>query len=330
MAVIAIVGCGALAGCSKKKTEAMPAATDQSTSQSPATQGGPRLGSVPHGGPVIDKSADTTLQAMIAEVVPQFRQEAFTDGITGKTMKYNLFGPKGMAIGKKYPLVMFIADASTPGDDVELPLTQGYGALVWATAEWQAKHPCYVLVPQFSGVAVDDNYDRTDEADIAIRLLRDVVVTNAVDTARIYSTGQSMGGMLSMYYNVAYPDLFAASIFVDSHWDDATFNELVKHKFIYFIAGDSGKAYSEIEPIEDACRKEGVSFTFTEWSAQLPEAEQSEQAQTMLAKGAPVNFFMFEPGSVLPADGKGSEHMYSFDYAYRIPSVRSWLFSQSR
>lgn len=50
----------------------------------------------------------------------------------------------------------------------------------------------------------------------------------------------------------------------------------------------------------------------------------------MLAKGAPVNMFEFEPGTVLPEDGKGSEHMYSFDYAYKIPSVKEWLFRQSR
>lgn len=311
--------------CGKKSTDSSSTDTAAAAEQ----QGGPQLGQ-PGGGQAIDKSADSTLQAMIKNVAPEFKQLEYTDAQTGKTMKYNLYTPKKIDAKKKYPLVMFIADASTPGSDVTLPLTQGYGALVWATPESQAKNPCYVLVPQFSGVAVDDNYQHTDEADIAIRLLNSVAAANQVDTNRLYTTGQSMGGMLSMYYNVTYPELFAASIFVDCHWDTATFDSLVKHKFVYFIAGDKGKAYQCLEPIENAARKEGVQYTFAAWSAKLPEARQSELAATMLEKGAPVNLFEFEPGTVLPDDGKGSEHMYSFDYAYRITSVRDWLFKQKK
>lgn len=281
-------------------------------------------------GPAIDKSGDSTLQAMVKEVAPQFKQLEYKDAATGKTMKYNLFTPDSLKEGEKYPLVMFIADASTAGKDVKVPLTQGYGALVWATAESQKDNPCYVLVPQFEGVTVNDAYEHSDEVDIAMRLLGEVTASNAVDTARLYATGQSMGGMMSMYYDVAYPETFAAAMFVDCHWDTATFNQLVKHKFIYFIAGNEGKAYKCLEPMENACRAEGVQYTTAEWSAKLPVDRQSELAATMLAKGAPVNIFMFEPKSVLPDGVDGSEHMYSFDCAYRIPAVRSWLFRQSK
>ncbi len=67
------------------------------------------------------------------------------------------------------------------------------------------------------------------------------------------------------------PDLFAASLFVDCHWDKSKFDELARHTFTYVTAG-----------------------------------------------------------SVLPADGKGSEHMYSFDYAYRLTPVLQWMFRQSK
>ncbi len=291
--------------------------------------GGPRLGT-PGGGPVIDKSGDATLQTMIKTKVPEFKQFEFKDSKTGKTMKYNLFSPKKIDKNKKYPLVLFMADASTPGSDVTRPLTQGYGALVWTTEDSQTKNPCYVLVPQFSGVAVNDAYEHTDEVDIVIRILKSVVADKNVDPERIYTTGQSMGGMISMYYNVAYPDLFAASIFVDCHWDTATFDSLVKHKFVYFIAGNKGGAYKCLSPLEEAARREDVKYTFAEWSAKLPEQRQSELAATMLEKGAPINIFEFETGTVLPEDGKGSEHMYSFDYAYKITSVRDWLFKQKK
>lgn len=319
-AVAAIASALSFTACSGKS------ASEHSGASAAAGPGGPQLGK-PGGGPGIDKSADTLLQSMIREIVPRFKVCSYHDPETGIDMAYNLYEPE-VADGVRCPLVLFIADAGTPGRDVSLPLTQGYGALVWATPEWQRAHPCYVLVPQFSGVAVNDAYERTPEVDVVVRLVRDLAANKNVDAKRLYTTGQSMGGMISMYYNVAYPDLFAASIFVDSHWDTSTFPELARHRFVYFIAGDKGKSYPEIAPLEEACRADSVDYTFAEWSARLPWATQDSVAATMLDKGAPVNIFQFTPGSVLPASGKGSEHLYSFDYAYRNSAVRSWLFRQ--
>lgn len=287
--------------------------------------GGPQLGS-PGGGPVIDKSGDPVLQAMIKTEVPEFRQLQYNDAVTGKTITYNLFTPKSCDPSRQYPLVLFMADASTPGSDAKRPLTQGYGALVWATGQWQAEHPCYVLVPQFSGVAVNDAYEHTDEVDMVARLVSLFADSHNVDKNRIYTTGQSMGGMISMYYNSAYPHLFAASIFVDCHWDSATFPELVKHKFTFITAGKAGT----FGALEQAADSAGIRYEYAEWSAKLPQQEQDSLASALLAKGAPVNIINFASKSVLPADGKGSEHMYSFDYAYRLTPVREWLFMQSR
>lgn len=284
----------------------------------------------PARGSVVDKSGDTTLQQMIKEVAPLFSQATYSVPGTDRTVAYNLYVPQNVQAGKKYPMVVFIADASTAGKDVKVPLTQGYGALVWATPESQAKNPCYVLVPQFGDRAVNDDYKHSQQVDDVIGLVKDITATNSVDAKRIYSTGQSMGGMISMYYDVAYPDVFAASIFVDCHWDAATFDKLVKHKFVWFIAGDKGKAYSKLAPMEEAARKEGVQYTTAAWSARLPMSQQDELAAVMLEKGAPVNIFEFETGSVLPEGVEGMDHMYSFDYAYRNTAVRDWLFKQSR
>ncbi len=291
--------------------------------------GGPQLGT-PGGGPVIDKTGDSVLQTMIKTELPEFKQLEYTDSETGKTIKYNLFTPVAIDASKKYPLVLFMADASTPGTDVTRPLTQGYGALVWATAESQAENPCYVLVPQYSGVAVNDAYEHTDEVDIVIRLLKNIVTEKNIDPDRLYTTGQSMGGMISMYYDITYPDIFAASLFVDCHWDTTKFGELVKHKFVYVTAGKEGSSFSNIQAVEDAANKAGIPYEYATWSAKLPSEQQDSLAQAMLAKGAPVNIINFTPKSVLPADGKGSEHMYSFDYAYKLTPVRDWLFKQKK
>lgn len=319
-----------LTGCSDTGKSAT-AAADSIPAQGPGKGkgGGPQLGT-PGGGPVIDKSGDATLQAMIKEVVPRFKQYEYKDAQTGKTLKYNLFTPQNMSEGKTYPLVLFMADASTPGENYTTPLTQGYGALVWATDKWQAENPCYVLVPQFSGVAVNDNYEHTDEVDMVIRLVKQTAAEKNIDSNRLYTTGQSMGGMISMYYNITYPDVFAASLFVDCHWDTSKFDALAMHKFVYVTAGNSGHSWGDIKPLEAAAETVGVKYEYAQWSAKLPESEQDALATAMLAKGAPINIINFTPKSVLPADGKGSEHMYSFDYAYKLTPVLKWIFMQKK
>lgn len=279
-----------------------------------------------HGGRP-DKSQDTTLNQLKSEVLPKFRQLEFNGA--NINMKYSLFGPSKIEVGKKYPLVLFIADASTAGKDASEPLTQGYGALVWATNEAQEKNPCFVLVPQFSSVAVNDAYEHSPEVDAVPELLKSVVSANAVDPSKIYITGQSMGGMIGMYMNTARPGIFAASLFVDCHWDQSGFNKLVRHPFIFVAAGNKGKAWGSLTDIQEACRKEGVSYTWAEWSARLPLAEQNDLARTMLDKGQPVNLISFENGTVLPEGVQGSEHMYSFDHAYQLSPLRDWLFKHS-
>lgn len=321
-AVIIVNSCGAGDGSNKNAENVSSSPVSLKKGGKP---GGPQLGT-PGGGPVIDKSGDAILQGMIKEEVPRFRQLEYKDSVTGKTMKYNLYVPEHNEAGRTYPLVLFMADASTPGTDVLRPLTQGYGALVWATRQWQSENPCYILVPQYSGVAVNDAYEHTEEVDMVIRLVRQTAKNRNIDSKRLYTTGQSMGGMISMYYMATYPDVFAAAVFVDCHWDSAVFPELVRQKFTFITAGKAGT----FGALEAAVDKAGVRYEYEEWSAKLPQEEQDRLASEELAKGAPINIINFEAGTVLPEDGKGSEHMYSFDYAYRLTPVRQWLFRQSR
>lgn len=303
-----------------------PAADNQPDEKHP---GGPQLGS-PGGGPVIDKTGDQTLQKMIAELEPKFSKLIYRDDKTDKHLHYNLFIPEKMKEGEKYPLLLFMADASTPGPDIRRPLTQGYGALVWAEPEFQSTNPCYVLVPQFSGVAVNDAYQHTEEVEMVMKLVRNLLAGKNIDQSRLYVTGQSMGGMISMYFNIAYPDFFAASLFVDCHWDPAGFTTLAGETFTYITAGENGKSFKNIQELERAVEKAGRSFAYARWSAKLPEKEQDRLADELYARNAPINIINFTPKSVLPEDGKGSEHMYSFDYAYKLAPVRQWLFRQSR
>ena len=282
-----------------------------------------------------DKAYDTILLAMRSKVAPEFKELEFTDPETGLTMAYNLYIPKNYDKSKSYPLVLFIADASTVGKSVKAPLMQGYGGIIWATEESQKEHPSFVLVPSFKGPewAVNDEWHTSPEVGVAYRLLQNIISNYSIDHNRIYTTGQSMGGMISFYFNATHPNLFAASIFVSSQWDINVLQPLVHDKFFYIVAGGDEKASSGMKQVGNLLTKNKVKYSFAEFSAQLPLDEQDAIAEELILKGDPVNFIKFKKGTVLPEDANvnpGSEHMYSFDYAYRIKTVRDWLFRQKK
>lgn len=279
------------------------------------SSGGPHAGA-----PGIDKPGDAALAELIRTVAPAFRQLDFVAG--GKTLKYKLFAPEKMEKGRKYPLVLFMGDASAAGRESAAPLTQGYGALVFASAQSQAENPCYVLAPQFSGLAVNDAWQLSEEAEMVIPLVKEVLAQHAADARRVYVTGQSMGGMLGMHYLADWPDLFAAGLFVDGYWDSASLDRLALKPFVFVYADDKGKARECEQAIEEACRKVGRNYAWAEWSAALPLETQFGLAENLLGKDAPVNLVGFEN-----AKGDGQEHSFN-NKAYHLAPLRNWLFGR--
>ena len=282
----------------------------------------------------VDKSYDTELMKMRDVIALRFHTLTFADKATGKTMAYNLYVPENYDADKTYPLVLFMADASTTGKGVESPLKQGYGAIIWATDKAQAKHPSFVLVPAFAGPenVTNDDWEVSDELGIALRLLKSVVSQYSIDQDRLYTTGQSMGGMISFYLNANYPDLFAASLFVGSQWDVNVLAPLAKQKFFYIVSAGDPKASKGMQELGDLLQDKGVTFGAAEFSARLSENEQDKYVQELISKGHDINFVQFTKGTVVPdgVQGRGAEHMYSFDYAYQLESVRDWLFQQTK
>lgn len=277
-----------------------------------------------------EKPQSPELKAMIAETVDHFIQLEFQDEETGHTMAYNLFIPKDYDESQSYPMIMFIGDASTVRPGVTVPLTQGYGGIIWATAKEQAKHPCFVLVPQYTTVTVNDNFETSYEVEMTIRLIRSLLTRYRIDPDRLYTTGQSMGGMMSMYFNVAHPDFFAASLYAGCQWDTSKMAHFASQKFFYVVAAGDPKASKGMAELKQVLTAEGASMSMGEWSAKLPQEEQDKYVRELIAEGNRNNFITFTLKSVLPEDGSGHEHMSSFDYVYKLEAVRDWLFEQKK
>ncbi len=285
------------------------------------------------GGGTVDKSSDEDLNALLAETEEKFSQIDYQDEETGLAFSYNLFIPDDYEETQSYPLVLFIADSSVTGRETKAALTQGYGAVVWAGAEDQAKHPCFILAPMYPENILEGEEAVTDYVPATLNLLTELEQSYSIDTDRLYMTGQSMGCMTGLYLNGTFPDLFAASLYVDGQWDTEILKPLEEQTFFYFAAEGDEKAFAGMENVIAMFDADSVPYAETVLNAKDPDEEINAGITALLEEGCSANFVSWEQGSVLPedaADEMGSEHMYSFDHAYQSSALRDWLFEQKK
>ncbi|MCD8122518.1 MAG: hypothetical protein LUE65_09850 [Clostridiales bacterium] len=284
-----------------------------------------------NGGGTIDKSGDETLNTLLAETQEKFTQIDYTDEATGKSFAYNFFIPDGYDESQEYPLVLFITDSSVVGKETTAALTQGYGALVWVTDEDQQKHPSFVIAPEFPENILVGEGTASEYVDALLNLLVSVQETYQIDENRIYITGQSMGCMTALYLNGTYPDLFAASLYVDGQWSTDILSPLEEQTFFYFAAEGDERASTGMQNVIDMFDADGVSYGKNILNAKDSEETIAQGVTDVIAQGYSANFVSWEKGSVLPDDMEGfegNEHMYSFDHPYKISVLRDWLFEQ--
>ena len=268
--------------------------------------------------PSADKTAAVSSRVLVAD---DFTQEAFYHAATGITLRYNLYTPADRKAGERYPLVLFMHDASGAGRaDTRHTLLQGNGAIVWATPEWQAQHPCYVVAPQFDQITVGDNFSTTDDLDACLALLDSLIAHCAIDPYRVYTTGQSMGCMSSYELMYRRPDLFASAMLVAGQWNPAVMPSLA-HMNLWLLTckGDDRSSNGIAQAIEvwNQC---GVQVVEQEWPLLATPEERSQQVEGMLRRGGNIHYTHFAGGS----------HNNTWRIAYYIDGVREWLFQQRR
>lgn len=286
-----------------------------------------------NGGPGMAMSRTTDSQAaLINEASPKFSQYTFTDEETGETQEYSLFIPKDYDETQKYPLVMFIPDMTSIGKSVTEEIETYYGANIWASDSEQEKHPSFVLVPCYTERIVDDEWNTSDQIETTVKLINSLTEQYSIDTDRLYTTGQSMGCMTSIYLNSKYPDLFAASMLVSGHWDLEVLRTLNDRKFFYIVSMGDGNCAPCQTSLKELFDEDGVEYSSGTWSAQLSAEEQNANVSELLSAGNNINMIAFELGTTLTEDDEegASEHMTSFNYGYELTAVRDWLFEQTK
>lgn len=252
-------------------------------------------------------------------VVDDFKQLVYTDpNYNNEKLMYNLYVPKNYDPSKKYPLVLFMHDAGVVSNDPKKTLTQGLGAVVWATPSEQAKNEAFVLAPQYTTVIADDNSETKEPMDITVDLIKELEKRYSIDSNRLYNTGQSMGGMTSIAMDIKYPDMFAASLLVACQWDAAKVAPMAKKNLWIIVSEGDNKANPGMDAITEALKKQGATVSKAAWSAESSSAEFAANVSSMLAGGSNIYYTVF----------KGGSHRYTWQYAYTIEGVRDWLFKQ--
>ena len=268
-------------------------------------------------------------------IVEDFKQFEFKDPKTGLTLGYNLYIPKNYDKNKKYPLVLFIHDAGpTDLKETVVALIQGNGAIVFASPEEQAKHEAFVLAPKYNKKIVNDDGNIDPLLDTTLNLLDYLKNEYSIDTDRLYTTGQSMGGMMSIVMNFRQPDLFAASYLVACQWDPTVVAPMAKNKIWITVSTGDEKAFPGMNAITDTLKKNGAKVAYGSWKGTYSSEEFIKAVKEIEKENANVNYSTLEKGTVIPKDvvetSKGGEHIYTWTIAYNIEGIRDWLFSQSK
>ena len=349
ISLIAIITIFALTSCKNnnvnnntiESTEAENKVEVESTEERKLGGGGPQgtRGGMGSGASFLDDAAKANLEKVSNEVKDKYKEFVYTDDETGLSIDYGLFIPESYGKSNQlYPLIMFVGDATTTANTITQILENCIGSVIWATAEEQKKHECFVLVPTFNEKLIDDsngNSTVSNYMDVIVRMIRKIENDYDIHKDKIYSTGQSMGCMTSLYLTANNPDLFAATLLVDGQWDISQIQGIKDRKFIYFAAEGDKKAYEGQTNVKNYLKENNVEYAEVyDVDAKDTAENLNKIADELFGKGLDKNFITWKLNSTYEnGESNGSmagEHMTSFYYGYNIERVRDWLFEQSK
>lgn len=264
-------------------------------------------------------------------VIDEFRQLSFTDPGTGLTLAYNLYVPADYDPARRYPLVLFMHDAGVTSPVADNTLFQGLGAVAFADPADQARHPAFVLAPQYDAQIANDQSQTTPHMEATIALVQALVAQYGLDRTRLYATGQSGGGMTAIAMNLKYPDLFAASLLVACQWDATLCAPLAAKKLWVVVAEGDTKAFPGQTAIMEVIEAAGTPVARATWDGSASPESLAKAVAAQEAEGRQINFTAFARDTVaLPGQTGGAvDHLGTWRIAYGISGLRDWLLRQT-
>lgn len=240
----------------------------------------------------------------------------------GLVLPYRLHVPAAAGPGKKYPLLVWLHGRGQRGTDNSPKVFSGSGLFKGARSivspAMQAEFPCFVLVPQcsdktvneewakwvgntpetpFVGLGKDGSYTQapepSDSGRAVLELIDSLLAGGQVDAARVYLTGQSMGGFGTWEFAMRRPELFAAIAPMAGYSDPAKAGRIAGIPcWIFHGDADETNPVQGSRTMYDLLKKAGADVRYTEYP--------------------------------------GAGHGESFRRAYQEPGLLPWIFAQRK
>jgi predicted peptidase len=171
-----------------------------------------------------------------------------------KVLPYRILYPENYDKTKKYPLLLFLHGAGERGNDNEKQLI--HGATLFVSAENRKNFPAIVVLPQcpensyWASTTIDRTqqpyqikFDYTTTApwpqEAANELVKKLIKEEAVDPAKVFITGLSMGGMGTFESVYRHPDLYAAALPICGGGDVALYDKRILKTSFWIFHGDA-------------------------------------------------------------------------------------------
>lgn len=258
----------------------------------------------------------------------------FNDPETHAVLHYNFYKPEGYQdSGEKYPMVLFIPDASAVNCDWEYILQQGNGGTVWTSEEWQADNPCFVVTMIFEDKYINDYWEYYEGYMYGtMNLIKDLEEKYPVDTSRVYTTGQSMGCMASMVMMEKDPDLFTAAYIMAGQWEPEQVKD-IKDQNLLLLVSEDDPACERLDKNVAKWEEEGGVVSRATFDGIATLEEQSAIIDEALSSDANICYLKIAAGTgSMDADGNALKggHRMTWRLGYDLPGVKEWLFSQTK
>lgn len=215
-------------------------------------------------------SASFSAQCQNPQLAHGFLEKKYINA-KGESLRYLLFVPANYDARKKYPLVLWLHGGGARGEDLKLILSWGdkHGPLFFARTDNQSAFPSFILAPQCPpGKLWADPYssEPLEQIRLVMEILNKLQTEYAINSARLYVIGISMGGYATWDIIARRPNAFAAAVAICGGGDASKARAMVNTP-IWTFHGDKDEQVnvSESRKMIEAIRMAGGKPRYTEY-----------------------------------------------------------------